>query len=98
MVVSFYHVKMHVPEKKSNKVSDYVRWWPQMDAYGIYKEFGEVMKTTKYSKLQDAEKKYDETDGQTEVDLKHRYSIYYRNTQCSLLFIISIFHYCVFDG
>mmetsp|Transcript_7408 Transcript_7408/g.8624 ORF Transcript_7408/g.8624 Transcript_7408/m.8624 type:complete len:85 (+) Transcript_7408:67-321(+) len=22
MVVSFYHVKMHVPEKKSNKVSD----------------------------------------------------------------------------
>mmetsp|Transcript_7407 Transcript_7407/g.8618 ORF Transcript_7407/g.8618 Transcript_7407/m.8618 type:complete len:115 (+) Transcript_7407:67-411(+) len=75
-----------------------VRWWPQMDAYGIYKEFGEVMKTTKYSKLQDAEKKYDETDGQTEVDLKHRYSIYYRNTQCSLLFIISIFHYYVFDG
>ena len=41
-----------------------------MDAYSIYKEFGEVMKTTKYSNLPDVEKKY-ESDGQTKVDLKH---------------------------
>ena len=55
MVVSLYHVKMYVPEVKSNKASDYVRWWPQMDVYGVYKEFGKVMKTTKYSKLPDVE-------------------------------------------
>ena len=41
-----------------------------MDAYGVYKAFGEVMRTTKYSKLPDVERKY-ESDGQTEVDLKH---------------------------
>ena len=44
---------MYVQELKSNKASDYVRWWPQMDAYGVYKVFEEVMKTTKYSKLPD---------------------------------------------
>ena len=69
-MVSLYHVKMYVPKLKSNKASDYVRWWPQMDAYGVFKEFGEVMKTTKYNKLLDVEKKY-EADGQTEFDLKH---------------------------
>ena len=41
-----------------------------MDAYGMYKEFREVMKSTKYSKLPDVERKY-EADGETEVGLKH---------------------------
>ena len=41
-----------------------------MDAYGVYKEFGEVLKVTKYSKLPNQEIKF-EADGQTEVDLKH---------------------------
>ena len=39
-----------------------------MDSYGVYKEFGEVMKTTKYTNLPDVEKKY-KSDGQTKVDL-----------------------------
>ena len=69
-MVSLYHVKMYVPELESNKASDYVRWWPQMDAYGVYNKFGEAIKSTKYSKLPDVERKY-EADGQTEVDLKH---------------------------
>ena len=47
-MVSLYHISL-----------DYVRWWPQMYTYGVYKEFGEVMKTTKYSKLPDVEKKYE---------------------------------------
>ena len=41
-----------------------------MDAYGVYKDFGEVMEITKYSKLPAAEKQF-ESNGQTEVDLKH---------------------------
>ena len=41
-----------------------------MDAYGVYKEFGEVLKTPKYSKLPDQEIKC-KIDDQTEVDLKH---------------------------
>ena len=41
-----------------------------MDAYGVYKVFGEVMKSTKYSKLPDVERKY-KADGETKVDLKH---------------------------
>ena len=41
-----------------------------MDTYGVYKEFGEVIKSTKCSILPNVEKKY-ESDGQTEVDLKH---------------------------
>ena len=41
-----------------------------MDAYGVYKEFGEVMKLTKWSKLPDKEVKY-EADSKTEVDLKY---------------------------
>ena len=61
---------MYVPELNTNKASDYVRWWPHIDAYSVYKEFGEVMKTTKYSKLPDVEKKF-ESNGETEVDLKH---------------------------
>ena len=69
-MVSLYHVKMYVPELKSSKVTAYVRWWPQMDAYGIYKEFGEVLKAKKHSKLPDKEIEY-ESDGETEVDLKH---------------------------
>ena len=69
-MVSLYRVKMYVPELKSNKASDYVRWWPQMDTYGVYKEFDEVLKATKYSKLPDEERKF-EADGQTKVDLKH---------------------------
>ena len=69
-MVSLYHVKMYLPELKSNRASDYVRWWPQMDAYKVYKEFGEVLKATKYSKLPDVERKL-EADSQTEVDLKH---------------------------
>ena len=74
-MVSFYHVKTYVPELKSNKASDYVRcWWPQMDAYGVYKEFGEVMKTTKYSKLPDVERRY-KADGQTDVDLVEMHSV-----------------------
>ena len=64
MVVSLYHVKMYVPQLKSNKATDYVRCWPQMDAYGVYKKFGEVMKAKKYSKLPDEEKKF-ESDGET---------------------------------
>ena len=69
-MVSLYHIKMYISELKSNKASDCVRWWPQMDAYGVYKEFGEVMKSTKYSKLPGIKRKY-ETDGETEVDLEH---------------------------
>ena len=69
-MVSLYHVKMHIPMLKTNKESNYVRWWPQMDAYGVYKEFSEVMKTTKYANLPDQEKQL-ESDGVTEVDLKH---------------------------
>ena len=61
---------MHIPELKTNKESDYVRWWPQMDAYGLYKDFSEVMKASKYAKLPDQEKQY-ESNGVTEVDLKH---------------------------
>ena len=57
-MVSLYHVKMHIPMLKTNKESDYVRWWPQMDAYGLYKDFSEVMKTTKYANLPDQEKQY----------------------------------------
>ena len=41
-----------------------------MDSYGVYKEFGEVMKTTKYTNLADVEKKY-KSNGQAEMDLKH---------------------------
>ena len=41
-----------------------------MDVYGVYKEFGEVMKPTKWSKLPDQEVKYD-TNVETEIDLKH---------------------------
>ena len=41
-----------------------------MDAYGVYNEFGEVLKATKDSKLPDQEIKY-EADGETKVDLKH---------------------------
>ena len=41
-----------------------------MDAYGMYKEFREVMKSTKYSKLPDVERKY-EAEGETGVNLKH---------------------------
>ena len=41
-----------------------------MDAYGLYKDFSEIMKATKYSKLPSIEKQY-ESDGKTEVDLKH---------------------------
>ena len=41
-----------------------------MDAYGLYKDFSEVMKTTKYANLPDQEKQL-ESDGVTEVDLKH---------------------------
>ena len=41
-----------------------------MDAYGIYKEFGEVVKAKKHSKLPDKESEY-EADGESEVDLKH---------------------------
>ena len=41
-----------------------------MDAYGVYKEFSEVMNTTKYANLPDQEKQV-EADGVTEVDLKH---------------------------
>ena len=41
-----------------------------MNAYGVYKEFGEVLKTTKYSKLPNQEIKYD-ADGETEIGLKH---------------------------
>ena len=55
---------------KSNKASDYIRWWLQIDAYGVYKEFEEVMKSTKYFKLPGVEMKF-EADGETEVDLKH---------------------------
>ena len=69
-MVSLYQVKMNIPLLKTNKESDYVRWWPQMDAYGVYKEFSEVMKTTKYANLPDQEKQL-ESDGVTEVDLKH---------------------------
>ena len=69
-MVSLYQVKMNIPLLKTNKESDYVRWWPQMDAYGVYKEFSEVMKTTKYANLPDQEKQF-ESDGVTEVDLKH---------------------------
>ena len=61
---------MYVPELNTNKASDYVRWWPHIDAYSVYKEFGEVMKTTKYSKLPDVEREY-KSDGQTKMDLKH---------------------------
>ena len=69
-MVSLYHVKMYVPELKSSKVFTYVRWWPQMDAYGVYKEFDQVLKAKKHSKLLDKEIEY-ESDGETEVDLKH---------------------------
>ena len=69
-MVSLYHVKIYVPELKTNKESGYVRWWPQIDAYGLYKDFSEVMKATKYSKLLSIKKKY-ELDNETEVDLKH---------------------------
>ena len=69
-MVSLYYVKMYVPELKSSKVSAYVRWWPQMDAYGIYKEFGEVLKAKKHSKLPDKEMEY-QSDGETEIDLSH---------------------------
>ena len=69
-MVSLYHVKMYVPELKTNKESDYVRGWPQMDADGLYKDFSEVMKASKYAKLPAIEKKY-VSDGKTEVDLKH---------------------------
>ena len=41
-----------------------------MDAYGIYKEFGEVLKARKHSKLPDQEVQY-EPDGETEIDLSH---------------------------
>ena len=41
-----------------------------MDAYGIYKEFGEVLKAKKHSKLPDKEDEY-EPDGETEIDLQH---------------------------
>ena len=41
-----------------------------MDAYGVYKKFGEALKAKKYSKLPDEEKKY-ESNGKTEVNLKH---------------------------
>ena len=61
---------MSVPELKSNKASDYLIRWPEMDTYGVYKEFGEVLKTTKYSKLPNQEIKYD-ADGETEIGLKH---------------------------
>ena len=70
MVVSLYHVKMYIPQLKSNKATDYARWWPQMDAYGVYKEFEEVMKAKRYSKLPDEEKKFG-SDRKIEVDLKH---------------------------
>ena len=69
-MVSLYHVKMYVLELKSNKASDYVRRWPQIDAYEVYKEFEEVMKAIKHSKLPDVETKF-EADGETEVGLKH---------------------------
>ena len=69
-MVSLYHVKMHIPELKINKKSDYVRWWPQMDAYNLYKDFSEVMKASKHAKLLAIEKQY-ESNGETEVDLKH---------------------------
>ena len=41
-----------------------------MDAYGIYKEFGEVLKAKKHSKLPDKEVEF-QLDGETEIDLKH---------------------------
>ena len=41
-----------------------------MDAYRVYKKFGEVLKATKYSKLPGLERKY-EADGQTKVALKY---------------------------
>ena len=41
-----------------------------MDAYGVYKEFGDVMKTKKRSKLSDKEAEY-EADGETEVNLNY---------------------------
>ena len=55
---------MNIPLLRTNKEADYVRWWPQMDAYGVYKEFSEVMKTTKYANLPDQEKQL-ESDGVT---------------------------------
>ena len=70
-MVSLYHVKMYVPELKSNRVSDYARWWPQMDSYRVYKKFGEVMKAKNHSKLPDKEVEY-QSNGKTEVDLKHQ--------------------------
>ena len=69
-MVSLYHVKMHVPELKSSKVPAYVWWWPQKDAYGVYNEFGEVLKAKKDSKLPGKEIEFG-SDGETEVDLKH---------------------------
>ena len=41
-----------------------------MDAYGVYKEFGEVLKVKKHSKLPNREIEY-EADGETELDLNH---------------------------
>ena len=41
-----------------------------MDAYGVNKEFGEVMKAQKHSRLPGKEAKY-EYEGETVVDLKH---------------------------
>ena len=38
--------------------------------WSVQKEFGEVMKPTKWSKLPDQEVKYD-TDGETEIDFKY---------------------------
>ena len=53
-MVSLYHVKMHTPELKTNKESNYVRWWPQMDAYRVYKDFGEVTKRQSMQNSQQA--------------------------------------------
>ena len=70
-MVKLYHVKMSVPLLKTNSATEYVKWIPQMDAYSVYKEFSEVMNSTKYAKLPENEKEFkDDNDNDTEVDLK----------------------------
>ena len=46
------------------------QWWPRMDSYGVYKDFGDFLKAKKHSKLPDKEIEYG-SDGETEINLKH---------------------------
>ena len=68
--MKLYHVKMSVPLLKTNSVTEYVKWIPQMDAYSVYKEFSEVMKATEYAKLPENKKEFKSNDDETEINLK----------------------------